>query len=454
MSRRERETQELNDKLSEHMKIILKCTVPSEKYGRLLLASPPETRYPYVYPRDTSCAVQLFRRLVGSPAGYDAADDAFELMRSMAHFMKDVQEEDGSWGQRYHAVGEGRHIYAQEDNIAHGASIIGNYLLAAHRLEKDVPELDEFLESIRRALSHSIEKLYHKELNLFHSTTSIHESALESGYTCWVNFAFLYAFSLAHELATLYFEKNAISPAYLNFRKHFLHSVSELFMTGDRYVRRINPEGTMDLRPDFTLLSPFYFGFLHYENQMKKSVSYMEKQLNDPEFGMIMRYLPFYDDFAVHVHAGNGPWLQYTAVLAQYHFWSGNNNRGDQLLSAIDRYRNDQGEIPEHLSTCKRFEWFMEKEWDPGEDFAKEFHKPILKEDVNFNCILEEANNMARSYKETGSKCMVPDRKHPEGGYIQFALPLTWSHAEYARALLMREKDWWRSKREEPRDRK
>ncbi|MEE9263513.1 MAG: hypothetical protein V3V11_03565, partial [Vicinamibacteria bacterium] len=115
----------------------------------------------------------------------------------------------------------------------------------------------------------------------------------------------------------------------------------------------------------------------------------------------------------------------------------------------IDRYRNDKGQIPEHLSTCKRFEWFIEKEWDTGEDFAKEFHKPILKEDVNFNCILEEANNMARSYKETGSKCMVPDRKHPEGGYIQFALPLMWSHAEYARALLIREGDWWKSKREE-----
>jgi len=114
---------------------------------------------------------------------------------------------------------------------------------------------------------------------------------------------------------------------------------------------------------------------------MKKSVNYLEKQLNDPEFGMIMRYLPFYDDFAVHVHAGNGPWLQYTAVLAQYHFWSG--------------------------------------------------------------------NNMARSYKETGSKCMIPDSKHPEGGYIQFALPLMWSHAEYARALLIREGDWWKSKREE-----
>ena len=29
----------------------------------------------------------------------------------------------------------------------------------------------------------------------------------------------------------------------------------------------------MDLRPDFTILSPFYFGFLHYKDEMETSVS-------------------------------------------------------------------------------------------------------------------------------------------------------------------------------------
>ena len=40
---------------------------------------------------------------------------------------------------------------------------------------------------------------------------------------------------------------------------------------------------------------------------MENSVLYIEKQLWDPELGMIMRYLPFYKDFSTHVHAGNGP---------------------------------------------------------------------------------------------------------------------------------------------------
>ncbi|MFQ5753329.1 MAG: hypothetical protein ACE5HI_15165, partial [bacterium] len=291
---------------------------------------------------------------------------------------------------------------------------------------------------------YSINHFYEKELNLFRSTTSIHESAMEEGFTCWVNFAFLYAFSLAHEVACNLNENKIISNTYLNFRKHFLYSISELFMSGDRYIRRIDPHGNIDLRPDVTLLSPFYFGFLHYKQEMAKSVRFLEKQLWDPELGMIMRYLPFYKDFATHVHAGNGPWLQYTAILAQYHYWSGDRKHGDELLKYIDKYKNERGEIPEHLSTCKRFEEFMKSEWQSGIDFQKEFHKPILLDNLDFDKILEETNNMARSYEETGKKCMFENAASAEGGFIQFATPLMWSHVEYARALLISANDWWK----------
>jgi len=215
-------------------------------------------------------------------------------------------------------------------------------------------------------------------------------------------------------------------------------------MSGDRYIRRLDPHGNMDLRPDITLMSPFYYGFLRYQKEMDASVAFIEKQLWDPEFGMIMRYLPFYKDFAVHVHAGNGPWLQYTAILAQYHYWKGNLERGDQLLAAIDNHRGENGELPEHLSTCARFEEFMKTEWKTGIDFDKEFHRPLLLDDVDFDKIMEEANNMARAYQETGSKCMITDSSRAEGGYIQFAMPLMWSHVEYSRALLFRARDWWK----------
>jgi len=437
----------LNTDLNHHMEVILRCTAPSEKYGRLLLATPPESRYPYVYPRDSACAVQLFRRLAGSRLGYDAGKPAFELMRSMALFLKDVFSAEGAWGQRYSLDGEDKGIYKQEDNAAHGIAIISNYLLTAHRLGKEIPELPEFLDVLNRGLGYARRNLYHPELNLFRSTTSIHESAMEEGYTCWVNFSFLYAFSLADEVSRKLDSGKAIRSGYLSFRKHLLYSVSELFMSGHRYVRRIDPHGQIDSRPDFTLLSPFYYGFLHYWNEMGASVAFLEKQLWDPELGMIMRYLPFAQDFSTHVHAGNGPWLQYTAVLAQFHFANGNRARGDELLAMIDSHRREKGEIPEHLSTCRRFEEFMEKEWKTGIDFAKEFHKPILLDNIDFDKILEETNNMARAYQRTGAKCIFRDDDMADGGYIQFATPLMWSHVEYARALLVRAGDWWKVKK-------
>jgi len=245
------------------MDIIERCTSVSEKYGRLLLASPPESRYPYVYTRDSSCTVQLLRRLAGSAHGYDAAESAFGIMKSMAHFMKDTISREGSWGQRYSIEGESKSIYRQEDNVAHGISIICNYLLTAEYLKRDIADLERFLECVDKALGYSRKFLYEEELNLFYSTTAIHESAMEQGYTCWVNFSFLYAFSLAKEVADKIDEKNIISPEHLSFRERFLYSVSELFMSGNRYVRRTDPSGSMDMRPDFTLLSPFYYGFLH-----------------------------------------------------------------------------------------------------------------------------------------------------------------------------------------------
>ena len=336
MGKRTKELDKLNDQLNEHMEIILKCTIENKKYGRLLLASPPTSRYPYVYPRDTNCATQLLRRLAGSTNNYDCKEQAFEILKSMAYFMKDCISDEGSWGQRYSLDGEDKSIYKQEDNVAHGIAIICNYLLTARFLKREVKNMDDFFVCINKALDYSYTYLYEKELNLFYSTTSIHESAMEEGYTCWVNFSFLYAYSLANEVADKKDKKNIIRPQFLNFRHQFLYSVSELFIGDNRYIRRTAPDGTRDMRPDFTLLSPFYFGFLHYKSQMDNGVRYLEKQLWDPELGMIMRYLPFYKDFSTHVHAGNGPWLQYTAVLAQYHYWNGNTSRGDELLGMID----------------------------------------------------------------------------------------------------------------------
>ena len=138
MPRSSEELTELNDRISQNMDIITRCTAVNKKYGRLLLASPPKSRYPYIYTRDSSCAVQLFRRIAGSHNGYDAAEASYGIMKSTAHFMKDTISPEGAWGQRSSLDGENKSIYKQEDNVAHGISIICNYLLTAVYLKRDI----------------------------------------------------------------------------------------------------------------------------------------------------------------------------------------------------------------------------------------------------------------------------------------------------------------------------
>ena len=75
-------------------------------------------------------------------------------------------------------------------------------------------------------------------------------------------------------------------------------------------------------------------------------------------------------------------------------------------------------------------------EWKTGLDFAREFDKHILQDNLDFDKILEEANNMQRAYNEVEDRCMIPDVTMEEGGYIMFVTPLMWSHAEYMKALL------------------
>jgi len=150
---------QLDQQISEHMGFISQCTAECESYGKVLLASPPDKRYPYVYPRDVASAVQLFRRIAGSRKGYSAGTESYSLMETMAYFLKDVQAKEGYWGQRYSLEGEDKGIYKQEDNTAHGISVICNYLLTALRLKKDIKDLEDYLTAIDKALDYSIKNM-------------------------------------------------------------------------------------------------------------------------------------------------------------------------------------------------------------------------------------------------------------------------------------------------------
>ncbi len=427
----------LSKEVNRHLDILSQCTIDTEK-GSALLATLPGSRYPYVYPRDSACASRFLFKLIMS--NLRSGEIAFRLLGEISRFIMNCQREDGYWGQRYGINGEDKGIYIQEDNVAHGVSILCRYLLAAKYKGIAIPKLDRYIEAIDKGAAFARTNYYRNEIHLFYSTTSIHESAIEEGYSIWVNYAYLTMLRLIESVCKEYDILDRF-PEEMELKSGFEITVDKVFSISGRYVRRLRPDGVVDLRPDITLISPFFFGtglendFFDKNNEtFKNAIDFVVDTLWDPDLQMLQRYLPFIEDPDTHIHAGNGPWIQYTVMLAQYYFYIGEVEKGNEVLSIVDSYKSKEGYLCEHLTTPERFFEFKRLEWMTGSDFEKEFDPKILTPGLSYDNIVEELTHMKNAYEDVEAQCL----RAGDGGNITFATPLMWSHAEYGMALLMR----------------
>lgn len=414
------------NKINLHLKIIRRCCKRTKR-GIAIIATFKRSRYPHVYPRDIASVCKTLKFLTRIK---QFSEQAYKLLEGCAKFMCSVQSKSGRWGQRYSISGFDRSIYKQEDNNAHGSLIILYYLLASHKLNLKIKNEKKFVVSIVNGLNYAINNYFNKDVGLFYSTTAIHESVLEKGYSIWVNFAYWHALNLVKELHKYTKYKKALEPL-INFRDNFDKQLKKSFIQDERFIARIC-NGKVDLRPDITLLSPFYFNYKP-RKILENSVRFIRKQLWDSELNLIQRYMPVQNDLAYHLHAGYGPWIQYSSILAQYYFWSKRFNEGDEILRLIDGYATKRGYLPEHVSTEARFKEFIKNEWKTGLDFKKEFDPEILLPHIDFDKIIEELFYMKQSYDRIRKRL----GKH-KNNIIKFGIPLVWSHSEYINALIMK----------------
>ncbi|MDB5058888.1 MAG: hypothetical protein JWO59_2360 [Chloroflexi bacterium] len=415
--------------------VIELCAIETAK-GKAVCATPRGSRYPYVYPRDNAQCARALGKLVTYSKSREIIDRAFTLLEEIARYLLAVQRQDGYWGQRYDVEGNDRAIYRQEDNIALGMSALLDYLYAAEWLER-IPEwAPQIRHAVEAAAAYAIEHHYRSEINLFYGTTSIHESRMVQGYDIWTNFAYLRAFTRAFHVSSGWGGFNDWFPTIKQFCRQFEDAVFRIFIHDDKYVRRIDPQGMYDERPDFIMLSPFYFGFLNRNAEVQKATAgAIAEELWDPELGGLQRYLPYTEDFTCHTHSGAGPWLDYTAVLAQYKYVVGLGSEGDAIMDLIESYRTEEGYISEHLTTPRRFRHFYATQWNTGLDFQKEFDKECLLPNVSFDLIVEELTHMRDAY----SRVKQSLERNPDVRYLRFATPLMRAHAEHALAVLARQ---------------
>ncbi|MFN8635453.1 MAG: hypothetical protein U0893_16530 [Chloroflexota bacterium] len=297
---------ELDQFLKVSRDVFRRASIASSR-GRALLATQPGGKYPYVYTRDLAVAIAALCEL-----------DSLDVARDFCRFLLRAQCPDGSWVQRYDLDGRPAQIVVQEDATALAIWALLTYVKAAG----DDTLVEVAREPIERATAYTVECTLNSYLYLVETTSSIHESEVSRGYEIWNNCAHAAAFALCHRV----YGGERFRRLALMIRR----AIGLLMVQDNRFLRRLDPNGYPDPRPDVTIMSPFYFSLWSpTERAVLNSAEVIERSLWNVEIGGYIRYLPYSPAERL---ALPGPYPHFTAWMAQYHYAIGNQDRAEAIM--------------------------------------------------------------------------------------------------------------------------
>lgn len=387
------------------------CRAETEK-GIAFYASDPKTRYPWIYTRDLSCFTNSFLEL-----------GDFKTAKGCCDFLLSCQLEDGRWVQRYNEKGERKEGKKQEDNtplaiwaILRYVEQSGNFKFAEEIKDK----IKKAANLIKEENKESLDKF-----GLVHSTTSIHEALdaktrnpVNLGYEIWNNSVSAKALEL---VAKIYKDDQ-----FKLLSEKIKEGIKKNLIKEGKFIRKITDENEPDLSPDIMTLAPAYFDLFKKEEIINGKYTFSEitqktlkdlyLKLWDKKLGGFRRF-PGYDHQEKHPDYKGvidpllpGPWVFYTAWVAQIHFKLGESEKGKRLIDWIFNQRRE-GMLPEHLVDKEIFLKFKNKE--------VKYHQETKKDPS------QALKNLELMEKEA---------KKPEVKKLFYAWPLAWSHAETLKA--------------------
>jgi hypothetical protein len=300
--------------------------------GRALLATPPSGKYPYIYTRDLAITIAALCEL-----------DSLDVARDYCRFLLRAQSPDGSWAQRYDLEGRPAHLVNQEDATALAIWALLTYVKAAG----DDTLVEVAREPIERATTYTVECTLNSYLYLVETTSSIHESDVSHGYEIWNNCAHAAAFALCHRVYG--------GERYRRLALMIRRAIGLLMVQDNRFLRRLDPNGYPDPRPDVTIMSPFYFALWSpTERAVLNSAEVIERSLWNVEIGGYIRYLPYSPAERL---ALPGPYPHFTAWMAQYHYAIGNQDRAEAIMRWLfdNSVESQLPEVAVPVASIRRF---------------------------------------------------------------------------------------------------
>lgn len=336
--------------------------------------------YPYVYTRDLAILIKFL-----------VEENQEKLARGAINFLLKCQLDNGEWVQRYNDSFQRQEDKLQEDNTPLAVWAILSYIKKFS--SKKLPgywnnKIDKALTWISNNLNNDFDLLY--------SHSSNHEDGINEGFELWTNSVTAKSFWLASKIIG--------DDKYRSQYKKIKEAILKLLVKNNRFIRKIDKNNKKYLEADIILLSPFYFDLVENNHKyLKNSASYIQNNLYDKDLGGYWRYE---DDVYFP-----GPWIIYSAILANYYYNIDSFKKADKILSWIME-QSQNGNLPEHLVSRKEFKKHKDHQ-------------------------IKRAQNMpVEKMKKTRLKAIKKlEEKLDDKRVVGYAIPILWSHIETARAL-------------------
>lgn len=393
-------------KLYENSIKILKSN-QHEKGG--YYASPPGTRYPFIYPRDHSIDI------LGAIAGglMDEAKRGLE-------FMLNAQKPSGEFSQRYDVDGnDASYKDLQIDGNGLILFALGKYFEATGGSFFEEMADKEFVLKHWETIEKAVEFILlnkNEEVDLIHTINSIHEyPAYEHGFEIYANSACcagIFAavkmgLAIDKDMSKWESEAETIKDAILTRmysprRRSFIKCIRVKDKSSNPIGYDAFASSVIDV--DAVEYSPAYFGLIDEQDVKNLStVKRIHEQLWDKEIGGLNRYPELWG----RNNGGYGPWCHFTCQLANHYTAIDNQDMAEMYLGWVVEMAHNYL-LPEHVSTIERFEMWLE-------DYSN-----------------------AKILRDSKMTMIENTRNHPKwkDGLAYVTIPLIWPHAEYIRAYV------------------
>ena len=360
------------------------------------LASPPGSRYPYVYPRDHAYIILSFI----SAKKFEEAKKAFE-------FVFNAQLKNGAFPQRFNKNGENA---SYKPIQLDGSGLILNALIEYYKQSKDKDFIKQIEGNIHHAISY-IKNNYHEEKQLLYTPNSIHEfPPHEAGFEIYANAVCAGALLNLNKLSdTINFPDN-----YYKLGASLKNGI-EKYLWNDRVksfikVIRTAESSSVETYIDASTIALSDFGVFDVSHEkMIQTVNRIDTKLWNKNVGGTNRY-------PKHVgrnNSGWGSWTHFTLMLAQYYIEIGNKPKAEQYLDWVLKI-SYENLLPEHISTVAEFDEYINDYSEAG----------IMRPD---RLLMSENIKKHSTFKK---------------GLAYSVLPLAWAHAQFIIAWNMYIQKW------------